>query len=524
MANQFALLIRKYPFPKGTVNTDPEGAATKKFLQSERKCARMNKFFSLLSRRNPYAEDLRRMRSFIEYVIGVAPNHERISQLCDFGSGASIGVHGNQTHLGMKISVREWTVSASALVYGFNAVMDHAQLRDVFWEKRGPYYCFDGQEAFKKFLARSRITKNNKISFVPKTVKTHRAIAVEPLVNGFLQKGVDEFLRLLLRRVGIDLRDQTRNQKMAREGSLSDNEDSFVTMDLSSASDSISIGLVRDLLPPDWFYLLDSIRSKSFELNGKLYTYHKFCSMGNGFCFPLETLIFVAVCVACGCGVPGTDFSVYGDDIIVRKKHAARVAYLLNKIGFSLNKDKTFLEGPFRESCGSDWFGGKAVRPYTLDYAFDSIENIFKFLNFTRKNPLLLGFFSDVRPLVLGWIPPQFQFTRPVTGNEDTGIDCDFTEFLSNPGAVFDKKQQTWTWLELQHRAVPDQEPFDVETSRIPAEVYGLLRGATSIDRKLSYRGVRLVVGFTLRRKVQTFITRNGYSGATSTWLPPLAA
>jgi hypothetical protein len=399
--------------------------------------------------------------------------------------------------------------------------MKHAQLREVFLERRGSIHCVDPQGALKRFFERSRIVTNNKISFVPKTARIFRSIAVEPLVNGYLQKGIDEYLRLLLRRVRIDLRDQTRNQRMAREGSADDSEDSFVTIDLASASDSISTGLVRELLPPDWFYLLDSTRSREFEYNGVVKKYHKFCSMGNGFCFPLQTLIFVAACHASGCGKAGTDFSVYGDDIIVRKRHAVGLLNLLKKIGFTINEDKTFLQGPFRESCGADWFGGVAVRPYTLDNAFDCVESIFKFLNLTRRNDLQSHFFSGVRDLVLSQIPPQLHLFRPFKGNEDSAIDCDISEFRHTPYAEFDKHLQCWSWVELSHRAVLDKEPFDDELCRETAEMYGLLRGAPPVEEKSSYRGKPLAVAFTLRRKTQTYVTRTGYSGATCQWLPP---
>jgi hypothetical protein len=520
-ANQIALLIRKYPFPKGSVKADPEGDAWKKFLKSERKCARMNRFFRLLQRRNPYSDVLSRMRSFITHVIGFSPDDDAIAQKCDFGSGASLGVHGNATHVGKKISRREWTVTAGAAMYGFDMIMKHAQLRDVFLEKRGGITCVDPQGAQKRFLARSRIVTNNKISFVPKTARIFRSIAVEPLVNGYVQKGVDEVLRLYLKRINIDLRDQTRNQRMAREGSLDDSEDSFVTIDLASASDSISVGLARELLPPDWFYLLDRIRSKEFEYNGLVQQYHKFCSMGNGFCFPLQTLIFVAACHASGAGKPGIDFTVYGDDIIVRRKHAGSVLKLLAKLGFAVNKDKTFLTGSFRESCGADWYGGVAVRPYTLDDAFDCVESIFKFLNLTARSDMQSHFFSGVRDLVLAQIPPQLHFFRPYKGNEDSGIDCEIAEFRHTPYAAYDKHGQHWTWLELRHRSVLDKEPFDDELCREPAEMYGLLRGAPSTEEKRLFRGKPVAVAFTLRRKTQTYVARTGYSGATCLWLPP---
>jgi hypothetical protein len=452
VANQIALLIRKYPFPKGSINVDPEGLAYKKFLATERKCARMNKVFDLLQKRNPYIRQFTLMRNFIRKTIEPSPRMYQVYEACDYGNGASLGVHGDSTHVGMKISRENWSVTPGAAMHGFNAIASHAQLRELFFESRGGYFCVDPQNACKRYLARTRVVTNNKISFVPKTARVYRSIAVEPLVNGFLQKGVDNVLRSLLARIQINLKDQTRNQEMARKGSLEDSDDSFVTIDLRSASDSMSIGLIRALLPPDWYYLLDSIRSPDFEYEGIVRKYNKFCSQGNGFNFPLQTLVFTAACRASGCGIPGTDFSVYGDDIIVRKRHAAGLIKLLNKLGFSVNKDKTFLEGPFRESCGADWFGGKAVRPYTLDNALDSVENIFKFLNLTRRTDLLSHFFSGVRPYVLGLLPSQLQFFRPYPGSEDSAIDCDIAEFRSLPNIKFSQRTQSWTWLELRHQ------------------------------------------------------------------------
>jgi len=107
------------------------------------------------------------------------------------------------------------------------------------------------------------------------------------------------------------------------------------------------------------------------QVKGKWYHLEKFSSMGNGFTFELETLIFSAAVSAvyemkglvCTFGV---DASVYGDDIIVRTEAAADVIAALKYIGFTTNSDKTFLNGYFRESCGGDYFNGVPVRGYYM--------------------------------------------------------------------------------------------------------------------------------------------------------------
>jgi len=95
-------------------------------------------------------------------------------------------------------------------------------------------------------------------------------------------------------------------------------------------------------------------------------------SMGNGFTFPLQTLIFAAIVkavysqlglVATGNKRYGTlNFGVFGDDIIVDTRAYQRVCYALDMFGFTVNLDKSFYIGDFRESCGKDYYLGHDVR------------------------------------------------------------------------------------------------------------------------------------------------------------------
>lgn len=511
--NQIAALVRKFPWEPDQVKTDPEAKAIETFLSSERKCARLNKKFHLYDNfRSPHESYLSKMRGVIRYIIGNTPNVNDIYDQCNFGAGASLGVHGNATHLAKKLLADEYTVSSDAILHSALAFSRNRNLADLFLPSSGPLgiQCLDPLAFAIRFRQKLNVVNYNKISFVPKTAVTHRAIAVEPLLNGFLQKGTDLYMRSRIKRFGIDLRDQKVNQQMARLGSLDDSENGFVTIDLSSASDSISIGLVRSLLPSDWFHFLSEIRSESYSINGKVFPYHKFCSMGNGFCFPLETLLFVACCFACGCGKAGTDFSVYGDDIIVRKKYALEVLWLLKVMGFKANKRKTFLQGPFRESCGADWFEGKDVRPYTLDYKLDSVENIFKALNLMRRNDNTTMFFSSIRSILLDSIPYQFRFIRPYPGNANTGIDNWGDEYLSSPHCRWIKPRQCWSWKELRLSAVRDKT-YDSHALREFADVYALL------NRSLTRDGL---IEFTFRRKTRTTVALISHGGSTSTWVP----
>jgi hypothetical protein len=362
-------------------------------------------------------------------------------------------------------------------------------------------------EAFKKaFTDRRQITEHNKVTFVPKTARTSRAIAVEPLLNGFVQKGIDSEMRLRLKRVGINLNDQSTNQRMARQGSLDDSDEGFVTIDLKSASDSISTGLVRHLVPEAWFDLLNDTRSKSFKLGGTVKPYHKFCSMGNGFCFPLESLLFAACCHASGCGVPGTDYSVYGDDIIVRKKHAPKVLNLLKVMGFRVNSGKTFLQGHFRESCGADWYKGVDVRPFTLDYRLENIEAVYKLLNLTLRNQHTADFFEESRPSISALIPSHFLFYRPYKGNADTGIDAVGEEFLTCGHVRFNKTKQCFVWKELLHMPVSDRRFAYGGYRRDSVDMYALLRGSQS---------ERNAVVYTHRRKTRTTVRLTSHGGST---------
>jgi len=177
--------------------------------------------------------------------------------------------------------------------------------------------------------------------------------------------------RRLITYFGINLAvQQTKNRELARQGSVTDG---YVTIDLESASDSMSIKMLESTLPSDFFRWLVGLRCPLTDVPGLGYFATDMIStMGNGFTFPLQTMLFSAVVIAAARvrgikisyprgNCTGT-FGVNGDDIIVERVIADDVLSLLRLLGFKVNRDKSFFEGPFRESCGGDYYLGHPVR------------------------------------------------------------------------------------------------------------------------------------------------------------------
>lgn len=243
---------------------------------------------------------------------------------------------------------------------------------------------------------------------VPKSTVIDRVACKEPDLNMWCQKGIGGFIRRRLRRNGINLNDQSINGNLAREASVSRE---LATIDLSSASDSISTRLVFEVLPVDWFLLLDDCRSKFISIDGDLYEPNMFSTMGNGFTFELESLIFWAItrAVCYFCGVRGK-VSVYGDDIIAPTDVVPQLVEVLAYLGFRTNPDKTFAsrDCPIRESCGTHWYNGIDIKPFYLRSPVLTLIDLIKLLNQVYRwstrlgtfDPTFLSFWRKWRTLV----------------------------------------------------------------------------------------------------------------------------
>lgn len=348
-----------------TTGIDTRKVAIQKFWEAEAQCADTNRRilrWSLSERKeNAYVTDVMyRARSIISKVLGKI-DYEEILNKAGWGPGVSSSAKKDCSAYN-KFRVSPEATPDLIATYGIHVVNAVTPWASILAEAA----VNEDGTSVPVSITRDRLipVRGNVVAFVPKNAKTDRAIAVEPHVNAWIQKGAGALIRDRLLRIGINLNDQSVNQDLARKGSI---DGSLCTIDLSSASDTISRELVEWLLPRDWFLLLDSMRSKNGYHEGKWFRYEKFSSMGNGFTFELESAIFYSfVKAVCEIGHHTGSISVYGDDIIAPNDSFASIKEVFDFIGFTVNEGKSFHTGRFRESCGKDYLNGVNVRPFYI--------------------------------------------------------------------------------------------------------------------------------------------------------------
>lgn len=382
--------LSKFPF-KGR-----EGVTRRKavdnFLKAEELCRETNKRFTKSTRVGDFQNIhpavhpvLHLMQLKIASILGDF-NVEEWRQKCRFGPGATDVHHGIRATLYDKIGS---TLSATADARPVATFMVNAMgswvrsRRSLSPFDEGPYLPLEEGEV--------AIASGNTIAFVPKNAKTDRTIAIEPSLNVFLQLGVGRMIRSRLRRHGLDLDTQEPNQRMAFMGSRAFS--GIATVDLSMASDTIARAVIYDLFPIQWVEVMDLIRSKYGTIDEPLYGekktffYEKFSSMGNGFTFELESLLFYALAwaVTSHLGLSTEYVRAYGDDIVIPADAVELLTVMLGVLGFQVNADKTFKNGLFRESCGKDYYDGNDVRPFFLKEVPSDAQEIIRMANGLRR-------------------------------------------------------------------------------------------------------------------------------------------
>jgi hypothetical protein len=141
---------------------------------------------------------------------------------------------------------------------------------------------------------------------VPKTAKSPRIIAIEPTCMQYAQQAasrmiIDGILKdeNILAGFFIGFHDQSVNRRMAEEGSVTGD---LATLDLSEASDRVSLLLVEDLMHrwPLTRELVMASRSMRADVQGHgVIHLAKFASMGSALTFPVEAMVFLT-CVFVG--------------------------------------------------------------------------------------------------------------------------------------------------------------------------------------------------------------------------------
>lgn len=383
---------------------DLEEEAMKKFTSSEALCANTNKRFRAgryLGFSKPIELVLHHARRKIASILGPFSIFA-LEPGFGWGPGATDDIRRRAAFVDTKMCKLPISCTRSALPLAVSVISNDLHWSSVLLgvnveDLSGPF-SFVHNEVFD-------LVDSCVIETVPKNAKTHRVIAKEPRLNAFLQKGVGSYIRKRLKREGIDLDDQSRNQL----GAFHALTDRLATLDLQAASDTMSKEVIFDLLPIDWALCLDDLRSKKAILpDGSKLLLEKFSSMGNGFTFELETLVFYSLAY----GVRkyqsvNSPILVYGDDIICSRKMSHMLINVLGFVGFKTNVEKTYTSGMFYESCGKHYFGGKDVTPAYQKEIVDSPQGSVRLANRCLRSAYRLAPLEDrdfYGPLVGAWL------------------------------------------------------------------------------------------------------------------------
>lgn len=250
-----------------------------------------------------------------------------------------------------------------------------------------------------------------RLTFVPKDITKARSICMEPILQQYLQQGTRLWLEAAIERhyifnCMVRLSDQTLNQRRACEGS---SDGTLDTIDLSNASDSVAVDVVKRVFPSKILYWLLATRSSTVILpGGTSRRVIKFAPMGSALCFPVQTILYSAIALMAGLlwslDLTEDDMPlltkvdieeainrffdihhtrarkhllslpvVYGDDIVCDQRTTSNIIRLLTACGLIVNTRKSFTgHDSYRESCGEHYMGGERVTP----------------LQFSRKHPV----------------------------------------------------------------------------------------------------------------------------------------
>ena len=289
--------------------------------------------------------------------------------------------------------------------HGNGAVAEGSRLTDKYDVETANQSILDNFES-DLFFDRLAKQTSSKVMAVPKDGRGPRLIAAEPTYNMWVQQGLLEFFKRKVfakNLLGhfVDLTDQSLSQEAAKNASISGRE---ATLDLSSASDRLSCDLVHKIFrcAPKFRKALFDARTQTTEICGETIKLAKFATQGSATTFPLQCYIFTIISIAATMystvltdedenpvHLPLADGSVkyvvkrirgrvrtFGDDIILPSDAACYAIRILTLSGLKVNTDKSFTTGPFRESCGGDYFLGNNVTPVRMRTAYVTNKSV----------------------------------------------------------------------------------------------------------------------------------------------------
>ena len=353
---QATVLYSKLP-PKDAQDADRlRSAAINAFREGEIRNMQFNDAFSFHNESTTFLKldklgvSIETIRAKLAMILGKAPSLQSLADSAEWTEGASVSLN-NRHACSFEKSYRGTTCTIGlAKALASSGVLLPADVPSTPWT----------------------LVMGNLVSTVLKNLVTDRTIAAEPDINLLFQRSIGLKISRRLRRFGIDLSNQYNNQRACLLAFVR----GWATVDLKDASNSNILLPILALLDSEWRDLIVATRSPYGTFSSRKdvlsrkaewFEYNMLSSMGNGFTFELETAVFLAIALACGCDLGET--WVYGDDIIIPQAKVSLVSQVLSIFGHSVNYEKSFTEGTFFESCGIYAYCGVDITPLKIkDY------------------------------------------------------------------------------------------------------------------------------------------------------------
>lgn len=301
-----------------------------------------------------------------------------------------------------------WLKKAAQVHFAPLTKAQYAQLHGVFKGSKHVGFAIFRQRLMSEVFT---LVYGGRFSSVEKNNGARRPIIIEPLGNMLLQRSCSGPMRTVLSSIGNDLE---TGQALHRERIK---DPRIATVDFSDASDSNLLVLIKKLFPGSVVRYLCRYRSPFTFIRDVYHENVKLSSMGCGFTFEVMTLLLLAIA-----RVLDPRATVYGDDVIISNDAAPKFIEVMSDIAWKVNTTKTFVDSPFRESCGSFWLDGHGyITCFDIKFMSninDVIVTANKLLIIARGNPSRIGaLFRKAYEALLLLVPLKHK-GPPVTGNE----------------------------------------------------------------------------------------------------------
>lgn len=300
----------------------------------------------------------------------------------------------------------------------------------------------------------------SRLVLVPKDYRGPRGVFISPKEVMFCQLAQDAAFKDLAKKTWLrncyNPYDQEPSRALAFMGSCGRGYDTF---DLKDASDRVPLSLISYLFSRADYLALARTRPSYVELpNGSLHRMAMFSPMGDGKTFSVLSTVVACIVLAALLEHDGwlaarlvpmdvierysMKFRVFGDDVAVEHGYRECVCAALEIHNLKINKQKTFSEGFFRESCGMDAYRGFDITPLRLKVDFDGSFDYHKAVEFHNRIVTKYSRFTKLACLIRSFIETSYRYVGYTTDSRRDPMCLQLSDSISVKNAIWNRSDR----------------------------------------------------------------------------------